>query len=107
MRKGTLRQLMARRTFPVEMELHRLDCLASHRDMRTWEFLSEQYRNFLREGERPRPLLRGSDLLALGFSEGPLIGQVLAHVEKLQWEGIIGTRQEALAEVLRWRDAHL
>lgn len=106
MRRGTLRQLMSRETFPLEMELHRLDCQASHGDMRTWEFLSEQYRIFLEEGARPKALLRGSDLLALGFPEGPMIGQALAHVENLLWEGIIHSREEALAEVQQWREAN-
>jgi tRNA nucleotidyltransferase/poly(A) polymerase len=104
MKRGTLRRLMSRDTFPVEMELHRLDCMASHGDLSTWEFLSEQYRIFLEEGARPRALLRGGDLLALGFPEGPLIGQALAHVESLQWEGIIHNREEALAEVKQWKE---
>ncbi|MBW2145813.1 MAG: CCA tRNA nucleotidyltransferase [Deltaproteobacteria bacterium] len=103
MRQGTLKRLLSRKTFPVEMELHRLDCLASHGDMRTWEFLSEQYRIFLEEGSRPQPLLRGGDLLTLGFPEGPLIGQALGHIESLQLEGTIHTREEALAEAERWK----
>ncbi|HEY6167210.1 MAG TPA: CCA tRNA nucleotidyltransferase, partial [Verrucomicrobiae bacterium] len=31
MRKATLRRMLLRETFPLELELHRLDCLGSHR----------------------------------------------------------------------------
>ncbi len=106
MRRGKLRKLISRQTFPLELELHRLDCMASHGDMCTWEFLSEQYRTFIEEGIRPQPLLRGGDLLALGFPEGPLIGQALAHIESMQLDGIIHTREDALAEAQRWKEAN-
>ena len=33
MRKATLRRLLMRKTFPLELELHRLDCLGSHGDL--------------------------------------------------------------------------
>ena len=33
MRKATLRRLLLRETFPLELELHRLDCLGSLGDL--------------------------------------------------------------------------
>ena len=38
MRKATLRRLLLRETFPLELELHRLDCLGSHGDLSHYEF---------------------------------------------------------------------
>jgi hypothetical protein len=40
MRKATLRRLLLRETFPLELELHRLDCLGSHGDLELYDFLS-------------------------------------------------------------------
>ena len=42
MRKATLRRLLLRPTFPLELELHRLDCLGSHGRLDHYEFLKEQ-----------------------------------------------------------------
>ncbi len=39
MRKATLRRLLLRETFPLELELHRLDCLGSHGDLEHYNFL--------------------------------------------------------------------
>jgi hypothetical protein len=38
MRKATLRRLLLRETFPLELELHRLDCLGSHGDLEHLRF---------------------------------------------------------------------
>ncbi|HKW30408.1 MAG TPA: CCA tRNA nucleotidyltransferase, partial [Verrucomicrobiae bacterium] len=42
MRKATLRRLLMRKTFPLELELHRLDCLGSHGHLDHYEFLLAQ-----------------------------------------------------------------
>ncbi|HUA37583.1 MAG TPA: CCA tRNA nucleotidyltransferase, partial [Candidatus Sulfopaludibacter sp.] len=42
MRKATLRRLLLRQTFPLELELHRLDCLGSHGNLDHYEFLLAQ-----------------------------------------------------------------
>ncbi|HWQ93160.1 MAG TPA: CCA tRNA nucleotidyltransferase, partial [Clostridia bacterium] len=39
MRKLTLRRLLMRPTFPLELELHRLDCLGSHGRLDVYDFL--------------------------------------------------------------------
>ena len=38
MRKATLRRLLLRETFPLELELHRLDCLGCHADLGIYRF---------------------------------------------------------------------
>ncbi len=45
----------------------------------------------------PAPLLRGRDLLALGMSPGPAMGQVLRAVYEQQLDGTIVTLDEAVA----------
>ena len=39
MRKSTLRRLLLRETFPLELALHRLDCLGSHGMLDHYDFL--------------------------------------------------------------------
>jgi poly(A) polymerase len=45
----------------------------------------------------PPPLLTGRDLLAAGVAEGPALGATLARIRELQLDGMITTRDEALA----------
>src|SRR5206468_3205427 len=44
MRKSTLRRLLLRPTFRLELDLHRLDCLGSHGRLEVYHFLVEQAR---------------------------------------------------------------
>ena len=46
---------------------------------------------------KPAPLVTGHDLLALGFAQGPLLGQVLRELEELQLEERLQSQEEALA----------
>lgn len=45
----------------------------------------------------PAPLLRGRDLLALGMSPGPAMGEILRDVYEQQLDGSIATHDEAVA----------
>ncbi|MCK9361473.1 HD domain-containing protein [Patescibacteria group bacterium] len=49
-----------------------------------------------------KPLLYGRDLEALGIKPGPLMGRLIAEVERLRDEGIIKTREQALAHITRF-----
>ena len=44
----------------------------------------------------PPPLVTGHDVMALGYSSGPRVGQILDFVRKKQVEGEIKTREDAL-----------
>jgi poly(A) polymerase len=46
---------------------------------------------------RPAPLLRGDDLIAHGYSPGPIFKEILQWVEDAQLEGKIHTPTEALS----------
>jgi hypothetical protein len=43
-----------------------------------------------------RPLVDGSDLVALGLEPGPAFREILETVRDLQFEGALSTREEAL-----------
>jgi tRNA nucleotidyltransferase/poly(A) polymerase len=48
----------------------------------------------------PPPLGTGADLLAAGVKSGPAMGATLARLRALQLDGVIATREEALARVI-------
>lgn len=105
MRKATLKRLLARPTFAVELEMHRADCLASHRKLDNYELLLRVQGELTKEQLRPKPLLNGHDLLRMGYKEGPGIGRVLKRLEELQLAEEIHTRVEALRFARQQRPA--
>lgn len=103
MRTATLKRFMARDRFGDELELHRVDCLGSHRKLGNHEFLLEKRREFADAPLLPRWFLSGSDLLARGWPSGPEIGILLTEAHDLQLDGTLSNREEALA----WLDERI
>ena len=95
MRKATLRRLLLRETFPLELALHRLDCLGSHGQLDIYDFLVEQAAALAQQPEIRPPLLTGADLMALGVKPGPAMGALLAEVREKQLADEIKTPDEA------------
>jgi poly(A) polymerase len=84
MRKATLRRLLLRKTFPLELELHRLDCLGSHGDLDHYEFLQAQAEELKKKPAIRPPLLTGKDLIKLGMKPGPAMGTLLDEIREKQ-----------------------
>ncbi len=101
MRKATLRRMLLRPTFALELELHRLDCLGSHGLLDIHAFLLEQQAELARKPEVIPPLLTGTDLLSLGLKPGPEVGGLLVEIRDLQLQETLTTREQALAWVRR------
>lgn len=97
MRVATLKRMMARPTFEEELELHRVDCLASHGMLDNHAMLIAKREEFGREPLIPEPLISGHDLIALGMKPGPEFAEMLMSVQTRQMEGTLNTREEALA----------
>jgi poly(A) polymerase len=95
MRMATLRRLLLRETFPLELELHRLDCLGSFGDLTHYEFLVEQAEMLKQQPAIRPPLLKGNDLLALGLPRGKRIGELLQEVREKQLADELKTPEEA------------
>ena len=83
------------------MALHRADCLASHGNLRTYEFLREKLVHIPAETMRPAPLITGHDLIAAGHQPGPKFKEILSAVEDAQLEGRLPSRDAALEFVRR------
>ncbi len=99
MRKATLRRLLLRPTFPLELALHRLDCLGSHGRLDIYDFLVTHAAELQKIPGILPALLKGDDLLALGMKPGPAMGALLAQVREKQLQDELKTPAEALAWV--------
>ncbi len=95
MRTATLRRFLSKENFEEELELHRLDCLAGSGDLSNWNFVREKDQELEREPLPTPPLLRGRDLVRLGFRPGPRIGEILKEVEEKRLEGSVRSEEEA------------
>jgi poly(A) polymerase len=84
MRKSTLRRLLLRETFPLELELHKLDCLGSHGDLELYDFLVGQAEELKKKPAIRPPLLTGKDLIALGMKPGKELGAMLHEIREMQ-----------------------
>lgn len=96
MRRAKLRALMASPSYQTELELHRLDCLASHGDLSNYHFLQEYEKGLQQEPVLPPAWIRGEALIALGIPEGPEIGRLLKDAYARQLDGEAPDRESLL-----------
>ena len=99
MKPATLKKFVRLPRFEEHMDLHRLDCLSSNRNLETYEFVKEFVAKTPAEVVRPPKLLTGTDLLEAGYRPGPLLGKILATVEEAQLNGELGSTEEAKSYV--------
>jgi len=98
MRVSTLKRLLARPTFDEELELHRIDCTASHGQLDIHRFLLAKQNEFSKEEIKPKPLVTGHDLQQLGVPPGPKMGEILNQLMDEQLEGKLADREAALQQ---------
>ena len=99
MRPAKLKRLLGMDRFEEHLQLHRLDCLASHSKMDIHDFLKHTFETMPPEEVNPPPLIDGRDLIALGFEPGPRFKEILTDVRDRQLDGELTTREEALSHV--------
>jgi poly(A) polymerase len=99
MRQATLRRLLMRETFPLELELHRLDCLGSSGDLENYNFLTAQAVVLACQPAIRPPLLTGSDLIRLGMKPGKPLGALLLEIREKQLADELRTARAARAWV--------
>lgn len=110
MKLATLKRLLRRPDIHDLLALHRADCLGSHGGLDLYAFaVARKAELDAAEGAaglRPEPLIDGADLIAWGFTPGPLFREILEAVEEEQLEGNLTDKAGAKALVLgRWRPA--
>ncbi len=96
MRPSKYKALMAENTFPLELELHRIDCISSNKITESFTFLLDKLVEQKGERKLPKALLNGKDLLKLGLAPGPMFGEILEKIAELQNDKVLNTRADAL-----------
>jgi poly(A) polymerase len=96
MSESTFKKFVRMPHFDEHLELHRLDCQASHGDLTTYEFTRNKMAAITPEAMRPVPLVTGDDLIAVGHVPGPSFKEILSAVEDGQLEGRFQSREQAL-----------
>jgi poly(A) polymerase len=102
MRASTLKRFVRLPRFDEHLELHRLDCLCSHRNLQSYEFVQRFLAETSPEQVQPPRLLTGDDLQEMGYAPGPLFSEILHSLEDAQLEGQVQDKEGA-AEYVRKR----
>lgn len=96
MNRSTLRKLMGAETFDLELELHRVDCAGSHRQLDNYDFLLEKAEEMKNEPTLPARWVTGKDLKEIGIQSGPKMGRLLQKAYDAQLEGRFTNREELI-----------
>lgn len=102
MRESTLKRFILQDGFDKLLELHRLDCLASHKNLEIYELIKNEIMKMQTENiyGLPKPFLNGDDLKKLGYEPGRVFAEILNRLLDLQIEGAVKTKKEAVNSVL-------
>ena len=99
MRLSTLKRFLASDGIEELLALARLDAMASNKDLTYYNFCTQKLSELGAAEIKPAPLVRGHDLLEMGFVPGPQFSRILAAVTEAQLDGTLATRDQALAWV--------
>ena len=99
MRKATLRRMLMRPNFELELEQHRIDCLGSHGKLDIYDFIRIEQVALAEQPDLFEPLVSGRDLIALGMAPGPALGKLLNEIRDRQLAEEFASRENALAWV--------
>ena len=101
MKESTFKKFVRMPHFDEHLELHRIDCQASHGDLTSYNFTREKMATMPAEVMNPAPLITGDDLIAAGYKPGPQFKEILSAVEDGQLEGRLQSKDAALQLVAR------
>lgn len=101
MREAKLKRFLRMERFEEHLALHRLDCSSSHGSLDNWEFMKARKEALAEEQLRPPRLVTGADLIAAGYEPGPDFKAILETAEDWQLEGLVASKEEAMARVAR------
>jgi poly(A) polymerase len=101
MKDSTFKRFVRMPHFDQHIELHKLDCQASHRNLASYNFTRERIEATPPETIRPSPLITGGDLIAAGYFPGPRFKEILSDVEDAQLEGRLQSKDSAMEYVKR------
>jgi putative nucleotidyltransferase with HDIG domain len=96
MRLSTLKRFLGEDAIDELLELTRIDALSANGDLQYYRFCKEKLAEFKREEIHPEPLVRGRDLIEMGFTPGPVFQEILKQIEELQLGGELDSRDAAI-----------
>ncbi|ACI21169.1 CCA tRNA nucleotidyltransferase [Thermodesulfovibrio yellowstonii] len=70
---------------------------------RAWFYreIENFYKKVYLKNKKKLPLIKGEDILSLGFEPSPLVGEIIERIETLVLAGKISKKEEALEEIKR------
>jgi poly(A) polymerase len=101
MKDSTLKRFFRLPRFEEHLELHRMDCTASHGKLDLYEFTQKKLAETPPADIRPTPLVTGIDLIEAGYEPGPRFKEILEAVEDAQLEGELQSREQAMQFIAR------
>jgi poly(A) polymerase len=96
MRTATLKRFVRLPQFEEHLELNRLDCLASHGNLDSYDLVRRFLVETPAEKVYPPRLVTGDDLKSMGLVPGPRFREILMAVEEAQLEGRLQDRESAI-----------
>ncbi|MCX7603178.1 MAG: CCA tRNA nucleotidyltransferase [Bryobacteraceae bacterium] len=95
MNEATFRRFIRQPGFDTLLELYRIDLASSGRPLEIYEQVRQRRAALPPEALHPPPLVRGRDLVAMGYQPGPAFSRALKALEEEQLAGRVRTREEA------------
>jgi poly(A) polymerase len=96
MRESAQRRLLRKPGIADHLELFRVHCLGSRKSLEIYSRCLEKREIYRQDLD---PLIKGEDLIEMGYAPGPIYGKILRTIEDLQIEGRLKTREEALQHI--------
>lgn len=96
MRLSTLKRFLGMPDFDLHLELHRIDCTASHGKLDAYRFCEEKLVEFSKLPPPPVRLVTGEDLKEMGYAPGPSFSKMIRAVEDAILEGELTDKPSAL-----------
>ena len=97
MRLSTFKRLFMQPHYSELAQLHRVDKLASDRDLTPYRYCEKMFYKLSQEELKPKPLVTGHDLINLGLKPGPDFSVILKKAEEAQLENKVRTKRAALS----------
>jgi len=100
MRQSALKRFLYQPHFDEHLELYRVRTASLGFPLNTFSYCREKLKEYIHE-ITINPLVKGDDLMDLGYRPGPIYKRILNSVEDLQLEGELKNRKEAIRYVLK------
>jgi tRNA nucleotidyltransferase (CCA-adding enzyme) len=98
MPESSLRRIFRRPGFVDHLELFQAHCLSYKLPLDAYFKYLDRINGYEQVPETP-PFVTGDDLIAMGYSPGPIFSRILRTIEDLQLDGVLRSRAEALEHV--------